>query len=306
MLALLPHAVAHAQTAVRVRADNDAFNFWQPPWDRPDEEYSSGVRLSADFSGAPFWSRRLPWGTVRCATANDTCATQTWTLGQDIFNPARNASNPIADPNARPNAGVLWLQSAERSSSAERMVERSVTLGVTGEASLASATQRIVHGYSAAWQRPIDWSEQVPFEPVFNLAYDEYRRGTHGDVQVMPHAGFAVGNLLTEGRAGVEARAGRNLSAPWSAAPTKGVELAVITDATLRVVAWNETLSGTLFRSSERMTLRPFVPELLLGFSARFSRATVSYIMHQRGAEYTGRTEPHRWSLLQTQWEFGK
>ena len=31
---------------VDVRADNDAFNFWQAPWNRPDEEYTSGVRLT--------------------------------------------------------------------------------------------------------------------------------------------------------------------------------------------------------------------------------------------------------------------
>ena len=306
MLCTSLHPIAGAQTALRIRADNDAFNFWQPPWERPDEEYSSGVRISADFHSAPFWSRRLPWGAVTCETPGEACATQTWTLGQDIFTAARRATDPVATATARPNAGVLWLQSTERSSTAERMVERSITLGATGEPSLASTMQRIVHGYSAAWQRPIDWSHQLPFEPLVNVSYDQYRRADYRGMHVLPHAGISVGNLLTEGRAGVEARAGRNLSAPWSPAPTRGVELSMIADASLRVVARNETLSGNLLRSSERRTLRPLVPELQLGLSARFSRATVSYVVHQRGAEYLGRAAPHWWSLLQTQWQFGR
>jgi len=46
------NASAQQLQSVSVRADNDAFNFWQAPYRRPDEEYTSGVRGSLVFFGA--------------------------------------------------------------------------------------------------------------------------------------------------------------------------------------------------------------------------------------------------------------
>ena len=68
----------------------------------------------------------------------------------------------------------------------------------------------------------------------------------------------------------------------------------------------DETLSGTLFRASPHVTLRPLVAEMQIGISARLKLATFSYIVHQTGAEYTTRTTAHQWSSLQAAWEFGR
>ncbi|MEP7000546.1 MAG: lipid A deacylase LpxR family protein [bacterium] len=292
-LATLCAASIPAQSAVRLRVDNDAFNFWQPPWNRPDEEFSSGVRLSVDYAGPAFWMKR---GGV---------AEHTWTLGQDIFTAARTALQPTPPPGSRPDAGLLFLQNQQRVARLDRLEETSLTLGVTGEPSLASSTQRIVHGFTADWQRPIDWSHQLPFEPKLNVAYDQTRRRGSRAVEVNPHAGGSLGNLLTEVRAGIGARTGWNLSHPWmSATPQSRVAFDITTDATLRAVAWNGTLSGDTFRSSQHVTLRPFVREYQLGFSARVDRATVAYVVNQRSAEYTTRSAAHQWSSLQTQWQF--
>ncbi len=310
MLCCVLHAtVAPAQSAVRIRADNDAYNFWQPPWDRPDEEYSNGVRVSSDFRGPALWSALAPrWlGRRDTSRANEQRVSSSWTLGQDMFTASRHISDPIAPAGARPNAGVLWVQNAERRVSSDRMTEGSVTIGVTGEPSLASSVQRIVHGYTAAWQRPIDWSHQVPFEPLVNVAYDEHRRVAVRAMHLQPHAGVSLGNLLTEARAGVGMHTGWNMTHPWMpAAAVQDYEVAVIADATLRAVAWNGTLSGNLFRPSARMTLRPLVPELQFGVSVRARRATISYLVHQRGAEYLGRSRAHWWSQIQTQWQFAR
>ena len=62
---------ASAQSAVRTRIDNDAFNFWLGPWDRPDEEYSSGVRIAADWAGPAFWSKRFGHDAPGCAPERD-------------------------------------------------------------------------------------------------------------------------------------------------------------------------------------------------------------------------------------------
>ena len=46
MAAPLGAAIAQSDPrTLTVRADNDAFDFWMYPWNRPDFEYTSGVPL---------------------------------------------------------------------------------------------------------------------------------------------------------------------------------------------------------------------------------------------------------------------
>jgi hypothetical protein len=73
----------------------------------------------------------------------------------------------------------------------------------------------------------------------------------------------------------------------------------------MRAVAWNQPLSGNLFRSSQSVKLRPLVAEMQLGMSARLGRATVAFVAHRTGAEYTTRNAAHAWSTLEAEWRFG-
>jgi hypothetical protein len=299
-LSLLWCARLPAQTAVRVRADNDAFNFWQPPYDRPDEEYSSGVRLSFDFDGPVAWMKRLSTLTHAC----DACIQQhTQTLGQDIYTAARHIGDPVAQPGARPDAGVLWMQDAQRDAQPYRLDETSVTVGVTGQPSLAEPLQKFFHSLSPRFQRPVDWSRQIPFEPVFDVAYDRRSLTEYHGVQIQPHGGGALGTLLTELRGGIEGRAGWNLAHPWMPAPVSTrTEVAFFGDATLHGVVRNETLTGDFFRRSERVSARPFVLETFAGFSVRRGRAALSFVAHSTGAEYYTRPTSHQWSTMQIEW----
>jgi lipid A 3-O-deacylase len=310
MLALVCASAADAQTVVHVRVDNDAFNFWQQPWDRPDEEYSSGVRLSADFRGLPFWAfwmKRGPMMSAPCARPRERCADQSWTLGQDIYTAPRKTGDQTPLPGSRPDAGLFWLQSMLRIARAERLDELGLTIGVTGEPALASTFQRIAHSIASGWTQPVDWTSQLPFEPVFGVAYDSYRLARVGVLELQPHAGASLGNLLTEARVGLGARVGWNMLPPFLSAATEAdYGVTVAADATARGVVWNETLSGTLFRASQHVTLRPLVAEWQIGVSARLKQLTLSYVVHQTGAEYTAMTAPHQWSSLQAAWEFGK
>jgi len=299
---------ANAQSATRVRVDNDAFNFWLAPWDRPDEEYSSGVQLAVDWVGPAFWSKRLPHDALGCSAGRDRCISHTLTLGQDIYTGARSIREPAPSAGSRLDAGVLWIRETQRVARADRLDELSVTLGVTGEPALAGTTQRIVHGYAPDFQRPIDWSNQLPFEPVIGVDYDQRRLVKTGDVELQPHAGASVGNLLTEARAGIGARLGRNLREPFRPlSRADRLEVALSGDATVRAVARNEVLSGLLFSGAgPHVTLRTIVPEFQIGMSARYGAATLSYVVHQTGPEYTTRRGAHQWSTIQIDWQIAK
>ena len=300
-LALLPRD-AHGQRAVSFRADNDAFNFWQSPWNRPDEEYSSGVRMTSEYAGrAPWaWWRAGRAASASCTDARIGCDGHSYAFGQDIYTAARTHAHPTPSAGARPDAGVLWFSAGDRWTRGNRISELRWTLGVTGKPSLAEPMQRFFHSLAPTWNRPIDWSHELPTEPVFALSDDERWSWPMGAMTVQPHAGASIGNLLTEARAGVGLQSGAwdAVSGVSHARPSVGLVL----DATVRAVARNEVLSGTVFRPSEHVTLRTLVPELQGGVRARWRRLGVAFVVHQTGAEYEGRRTPHTWTTLQADW----
>ena len=163
-LSLLCCASLPAQTAVRVRADNDAFNFWQPPYDRPDEEYSSGVRLSFEYAGPATWVKQLGRFAAVCDTKADGCVQQhTRTLGQNIYTAARHIDDPLPEPGSRPDAGVLWIEEVAQDARPFRRDEVTVRVGVTGEPSLARPMQQFFHGLSPGFQRPGSGADRSAF-----------------------------------------------------------------------------------------------------------------------------------------------
>ena len=307
LLALvLPARDAAAQRAVSVRADNDAFNFWQAPWNRPDEEYTSGVRLTVDYAGRAWWARGRRGAGGGCEDATTPCAGHSYAFGQDIYTAARSREQLVPPAGSRPDAGVLWLSASSTRASAARVTEVRWTVGVTGKPALAAPMQRFFHDFAPAFNRPIDWTAQLPTEPVFAVSYDQRRSRTVGAVELQPHAGGSLGNLLTEVRVGLGSRIGPGLR-PRGAAPNRRLPTwELVSDATLRGVARNESLSGTFFRPSNRVALRPVVTELQAGLNVRWRALSLAWIAHQTSAEYRTRRGTHAWSTLEAGWSTGR
>lgn len=296
---------ARAQRAVAIRADNDAFNFWQLPWKRPDEEYTSGVRLTVTLDGAGAWARRIAPLLGACRAADVACASHSYSFGQDIFTAKRPKWEPIALPGGRPDAGVLWFAARTRVTRPTDIAEAGWTLGVTGKLSLAEASQRLIHAIAPRYNRPIEWGEQVPAEPVFAVHYDRRLLLSAGPLAVQPHGGASLGTLLTEARAGLSAQFGSDLPLPLPrrAARLVGrVNVGMEADATWRGVARNAMLSGTFFRSSPHVELRPVVRELSAGVRIQWRVLDASWLAHQTSAEHVGRGVPHTWSTLELRW----
>jgi len=288
---------------VSVRADNDAFNFWQAPWNRPDEEYTSGVRATLDFVGGASWAGRRRGASGDCPGALDACAHHSYAVGQDIYTAVRSRAQPAPLPGARPDAGILWFAASNTFVHARRMTELRWTVGVTGKPALAAQLQRFFHDVAPGWNGPIDWTKQLPAEPVLAVSYDQRLLRTVGAVDLQPHAGASVGNLLTEVRAGLAARAGGDVHLPrWVSAGSRPVSWVLVGDATLRGVARSEALSGTFFRPSDGVALRPLVADLQAGVTVRWRGLGLSWMAHQTGAEYVTRHGPHAWSTLEAAW----
>ena len=138
-------ARAQQPLSMSVRADNDAFDFWLPPYARPDEEYTSGVRASFAYAGAAPWDRWLHRNVASCASGASRCATRTYSFGQDIYTGRLVPGDTSFVPGTRPNAGWMYVQESSRLASADRLDETGVTLGITGPQALGGEMQRAFH-----------------------------------------------------------------------------------------------------------------------------------------------------------------
>jgi hypothetical protein len=302
-------ASAQEPISVSARADNDAFDFWLPAYSRPDEEYTSGVRGSLTYAGAAWWESLLHSDAALCAKSATRCATHTFSFGQDIYTGEFEAGDTTHVPGTRPNAGWLYVQESSRVFTASHLDETSITLGVTGPPALGKVAQNAFHSLAPSFNRTTNWDEQLPFEPGLILAYDRTQRIlVHGEGAVFggdvePHAGASVGNILTEARAGLRVREGFNLLHPWQAvqAPAKP-EISFFIDGTIRAVARNEFLTGTMFRPSPHVDERAFVPQYQAGIDVRWKRVTIEYSFERTAPEYATYPSGHTWSRLGAEW----
>jgi lipid A 3-O-deacylase len=285
-----------------IRADNDAFDFWMTPAARPDEEYTSGVRIIYENAWMPWWGSRLWSALPRCDRAGAECRTPRSWIGQDIYNPDRGRGNRQL-ARSRPNAGWLYFGEELRRITDTDVESLGITLGVTGPPSLASVTQRLAHNVAPELNRPIDWTEQIPFEPGVNARYEgatmlaDGKAGPVG-IQLFPGASVSLGNVLTEMTVSARTRVGYALRNPWLPAD-RGTpfELAISGGLTGRAVARDLFLDGSMFRDSPRVDREPFVAERELGISLRYDWFELGYNALWRTRTYT--TGPkHVWSSM--------
>jgi hypothetical protein len=298
MAAPLGAAISQSPRTLTVRADNDAFDFWMLPWNRPDEEYTSGVHITWSGGDAPWWAQRFLGNTRPCSIGDRACRTGSSEIGQDIYTPSVSVDDPRATPGSRPNAGWLYLSQTARALDADDASDFTLTLGVTGPPSLARYTQQAAHHAAPAFNRPTDWSQQISFEPGVMARYERRHRVALGEsVDLVPRAGASVGNVITQADAGVQIRAGWNLPHPWLMDdPTWALTFSAGVGGS--AVARNLFLDGNSFSSSPRVGHAPFVGSGELGVELRFGRFLAAYRAVTETRSYARAPSWHPWSSL--------
>jgi lipid A 3-O-deacylase len=296
--ATAPRASTHT---LSVRVDNDAFDFWRLPWNRPDEEYTSGVHVTYDGGGAPWWAPAAHSGDA-CFPGAIHCHTSRVEIGQDIYTPKVSHVDDRAAVNSRPNAGWLYVSQTARALRIDRSDAVTIAVGVTGPPSLAQVTQRIAHSAAPRFNRPTDWTRQINFEPGIIARYEQQRRAAIGSgsglgFDVIPHASASLGNVATAADAGLQMRSGWNLPHPWLPT-TGGLSIALMAGVTGRAVARDIFLDGNTFRDSPRVGHNPFIASGEAGLTLAYRGATAAYRVLSESRSYAAGPVWHPWGSL--------
>jgi hypothetical protein len=220
-------------------------------------------------------------------------------LGQSMYTPADPArSDLIVDD--RPYAGLLYagLSWNHRRLDVQRQVEtldtRELTLGAIGPLSLARQMQDLVPHVNGI-DRFQGWDNQLHNEPALQLAREQKWRDCRGagsqiegfTLDAIRSLGLRVGNIETSASVGVEVRMGWNMPNDFGSYPIRpsaenrtptsrvaggnaprgrtGAHLFAMLEG--RLVAWDFTLDGNLFRNGHSVTRCPLLAQFATGFS---------------------------------------
>jgi hypothetical protein len=236
-------------------------------------------------------------------------------LGQNIYTPQDTSLVP-PDPADRPYAGWSYLELSFVSKTATVMDTLSIQAGMVGRASQADEVQRAVHEWLSN-ERPAGWPYQLQNEFGLNVIYERkwrlYARNlshTLG-VDLVPHAGFSLGNIQTYANTGFTTRLGVHLpsdfgvslirggSAPNGPLNDRDPRLAlrgrwsffVFGGVDGRAVARDIFLDGNTFRDSPSVPREVFVGDAFYGAGLVLGRWQLTYTEVVRSREFEGQSE---------------
>ena len=222
LLASAHDARAQSPRGLTLRMDNDAFDFWMQPYNRPDEEYTSGVHITYDGARAPWWSGWLLGSAAMCTYHVTDCRRHAPRSARTSILRRQASTIRMPRPGSRANGGWLYVAQTARSLHESRSDELTISVGVTGPPSLARFTQNLAHNVAPEFNRPTDWSRQIRFEPGAIIGYEQRRRALAYDAgpmgfDVLPSVSVKRATWRPPRRSGLQTRTGLALAASVAA-----------------------------------------------------------------------------------------
>lgn len=275
-----------------------------------DRYYTHGTRVSyLSSEGVPRWLERSA-SLVPLFSRRGHLRTS-YAIGQSIFTPEETSHTGLME-NDRPYAGWLYgsvgLISDHRvrdgSLQSNRLDSLEINVGMVGPSSLAEDTQSQVHELIGS-PKAQGWRHQLRNEPGFMLVYDRQWQAQYISeilgltVDLTPHLGGTLGNVMTSLSCGTTLRIGQELpgdygpplirpSLPGSGffRPINGFGWYLFAGVEGRYVLHSIFLDGNTFRDSHSVDREPWVGDLQAGLVLTWGDVRISFSNIFRSDEF--------------------
>jgi len=268
-----------------------------------DRNYSSGLKFAwmGEAGPVPAWMAKL----ADLLPVVQSGGSLRWLVeaGQSIFTPETLSTEAPPD-GERPYVGWLYAGASALIEDEHTLDRVGLLLGVLGPGAGAGSMQGGVHDF-LGMEDPQGWDSQPGSRPGFVFLLDRVwhflatRPGQLVGLELLPHTGLALGNVYTQGAAGVMLRIGSDLlSEPLPSAVMPGLppgparqekdggfEWTMFLDLTGRAVAHNATVSGL---NGEGPDANPLVGEATAGITLSWGGVSLTYAQTLRTAEAEG------------------
>ena len=319
-------APVHAQAVpgTLVQGENDALDVWLPQKERPDGEYTNGLRVSLSRSSAPLWGRLFP-SAAPCTgreAKGARCLTTEFAIAQQMYTPEplSHRASELADtmqlqgggnpedsiisapiPGDRAFAGWLHADVTANVISDTRLTSFGIIAGITGRQSGAEAVQKGFH-HIISQVDPPGWRYQLGFFPAASLSYTDHLRAAltgadgHDVLDILPSWSAQAGNARTSAYGEIEARVGYHLAHPWSPAARARAgarDFGIWLYGGMResLVLYDQTLDRSYAKNDTTFSVSriPWVYSYDFGIAVRRHSLTITFGGTHQGKEY--RTE---------------
>ncbi len=232
-------------------------------------------------------------------------------VGQNIYTPSDIKKSEFIE-NDFLYAGWLYGSMGVISDTGTVYENTVLTLGVVGPYSLAEPTQKFVHKVVDS-PDPKGWDHQLKNEPGVNFTYERKWRTVFEaqpfgvGVDVIPHVGANLGNVLTNATIGTTFRLGYDLHSDYGPPhirptlagseffiPSKKLGGYLFSGVEVRAVARNIFLDGNTFQDGPSLDKRTIVKTIQYGATLTYGDLRISYNQVFITKEFKG--QPHRGS----------
>jgi lipid A 3-O-deacylase len=301
------------------------FQFENDLFHGSDRHYTNGLRLSWLSPRGSESSPHLHWVREVLELIGRSENEETrfgLAIGQSMYTPEDDQRRDLIIDD-RPYAGWLYaamsLHSVLNSNTLESV---ELNLGIVGPEALGRQGQDLIHEVRFI-SRFKGWDNQLKNEPGLLLLYERKWRSYSAALSktlaadLIPHAGFALGNVATGLNLGGSARVGWNI--PEDFGPPSLIEGMTALDPKLdnkssfyfftsvdgRFVAHNIFLDGNTFTDSHSVDKRQWVADLSVGAAWRIGRVQFAYSNVLRTKEFEGQPDDARYGSISVSWQIG-
>jgi hypothetical protein len=192
----------------------ERFNFYLENdfFDRTDKYYTGGVKVSGIYRVD---TEAYTYFQIPYLYDNTKYHFFTLSVGQEVYTP-EDKTRTIPDPEDHPYAGWLYTGIKLQQTDAKEADTLELQLGIVGPAALGEQAQNLSHKLINN-KSSNGWDHQLHNELGIILAY-EHRWRNHADeliwnlnADLIPFAGFALGNVHTNLNSGTAVRLGWNI-----------------------------------------------------------------------------------------------
>lgn len=327
-------AAKKARTAdtLTLNIENDSIAFGDQ-----DRYYTHGSKLSwisgdisdyRDMEAIPSWMQRV---IAKMPFVNDAGEQRSvsLSLAQSIYTPEDKLRTDLI-VNDRPYAGLSYLGLGLHSKDQRRMDTLELDIGIVGRHSYAEDAQLWIHDLIGS-SDVRGWANQIHDEPIVNVYGERKWKAFKTEISsgfgldVIPHAGIALGNGWTGMNMGGQVRLGWHIPNDFgtflirpgsdSSAPLDnqdprffkplhrlGVHFFFAVDG--NYVVRNILLDGNTFRDSHSVDKKPFVADFTGGIGIIIHRFKITYSYAYKTKEFETQREGQEFGAISLSFTF--
>lgn len=236
-------------------------------------------------------------------------------FGQNLYTPS-DITRSAPQPGDHPYAGWLYGEVAAIADDDTHVETVTANVGIVGPLALGEFVQNTFHQLIDS-DIAQGWDNQLSNEPGLILSYDRTWRPFKEQTRpwgfdLLPSAGLSLGNVLTQGTAGLTVRLGPDLEndlGPPRIRPSlagggfidgeaRRLNWYFFGGVQSRFVLRNIFLDGNSFRNSARVNKHNLVHDFQLGAAVRWEGVRLSWSMVRRTEEFAGQVDPHTFAAI--------